>query len=233
VRVEVDLSNRLTTPERSEVSLAVRRMLRLDEDLGGFHALARELDDGSWALQAGQGRLLRCPNLFEDIVLTLCTTNIQWAGTKRLVQNLVAKLGDSFLGKEGWQAFPTPEAIAAAGPAFLRDEIRLGYRSQYLWDLAVAVVDGALELEGFESGELKSEELFRELKAIRGIGDYAAATLLMILGRYDRLAIDSEMRAFVSEKYYGGQPVSDEDIRGMYEPWGEWKYLAYWFDPAE
>ncbi|MBI1879301.1 MAG: hypothetical protein HYR94_13975, partial [Chloroflexi bacterium] len=48
------------------------------------------------------------------------------------------------------------------------------------------------------------------------------------------LAIDSELRAHVSKKYYQGQPVTEAQMREIYAPWGKWQYLAYWFDtPAE
>jgi 3-methyladenine DNA glycosylase/8-oxoguanine DNA glycosylase len=68
------------------------------------------------------------------------------------------------------------------------------------------------------------------LRQIKGIGPYAAATLLMILGRYEHLAIDTELRAHVSTKYFQGQPVTEAQMREIYAPWGKWQYLAYWFD---
>ena len=55
----------------------------------------------------------------------------------------------------------------------------------------------------------------------------------MIMGRYEHLAIDSQMRAFVAKKYFQGQPVSMAQIRATYAPWGKWQYLAYWFDPGD
>jgi 3-methyladenine DNA glycosylase/8-oxoguanine DNA glycosylase len=87
-----------------------------------------------------------------------------------------------------------------------------------------------LDLEALRECELPSAELRSRLRAIRGVGPYAAATLSMILGRYDELAVDSEFRQFVSRAYFGGKPVNDADARAVYEAWGRWKYLAYWFD---
>src|SRR5690606_5323683 len=127
-------------------------------------------------------------------------------------------------------AFPTPGAIATAGPRFLEQEVRLGYRSDYLWELATAVAEGRRDLQAFEDPTLPTKELRRALLDIKGIGSYAAATLLMLLGRYEELAIDTEMRAFVAKKYFHGQRVSEAQIRVIYAPWGRWQYLAYWFD---
>jgi 3-methyladenine DNA glycosylase/8-oxoguanine DNA glycosylase len=150
-----------------------------------------------------------------------------------MIERLTTRLGRPFPGQEAWQAFPTPAAIAAAGPEFLKQETGLGYRSLYVWELATAVAEGRLDLERFEAPGYPVEELYRALRRIKGVGDYAAATILMLLGRYEQLAIDSEMRAFVARKYTAGQPATDAQIRAIYAPWGRWQYLAYWFDLIE
>lgn len=92
------------------------------------------------------------------------------------------------------------------------------------------MVEGRLDLGALEDPELATEEQYRALRRIKGIGDYAASTLLMLLGRYDFLGVDSEAKAFVSKKYFQGQPVSEAQVRAVYEPWGRWQYLALWFD---
>jgi 3-methyladenine DNA glycosylase/8-oxoguanine DNA glycosylase len=231
VRIKVETVHALNPREKAEIRQVARRMLRLDEEFGEFYALCGEMKDWCLGIPPGAGRLLRCPTLFEDIVYTLCTTNTTWAGTIRMVDCLVAMLGEEFPGQEAWRAFPTAEAIAAAGETYLAQEVRLGYRSRYLWQLAVDVAAGHLDLQSLEDPSLPIQELLRILLQIKGIGGYAAATLLMLVGRYEHLAIDSQMRAFVAKKYFQGQPVSVAQIRATYAPWGRWQYLAYWFDP--
>ncbi len=230
IRIDVESADPLTPAAETEIRQAVRRMLRLDEDLTDFYHLATRMNGWQLRLRPGGGRLLRCPTLFEDIVYTLCTTNIAWSGTIRMVHRLTAHLGEPFPEVSDWRAFPTPAAIASAGAEFLRQETGLGYRSAYVWELAVAVVEGRLELARLEDPILPTETLHDELHQLKGVGPYAAATLLMILGRYDYLAIDTELRAHVSKKYFDGQPASEAQIRSIYAPWGAWQYLAYWFD---
>ncbi|HXH11587.1 MAG TPA: hypothetical protein VNP04_17700 [Alphaproteobacteria bacterium] len=230
VRIKVERPGPLLAREEAEVRQVVRRMLRLDEDLTEWYQLYQQMPGWSVRLPPGTGRLLRCPTLFEDIVYTLCTTNTTWAGTLRMVDQLVATLGEAFPGQAEWRAFPTPEAIAAAGPRFLENAVRLGYRSGYVWELAAAVAEGRRDLQALEDPTLPTKELRRALLSIKGVGSYAAATLLMILGRYEELAIDTEMRAFVAKKYFQGQRASQAQIRTIYAPWGRWQYLAYWFD---
>jgi 3-methyladenine DNA glycosylase/8-oxoguanine DNA glycosylase len=99
VRVEVETANPLTPAEEAEIRRAVRRMLRLDENLTEFYQLAAQFPDWNLRLRPGGGRLLRCPTLFEDIVYTLCTTNISWSGTIRMVERLTTRLGQPFPGQ--------------------------------------------------------------------------------------------------------------------------------------
>lgn len=230
VRVHVDSADPLTPADENEIRRAVRRMLRLDEDLSDFYHLAAQMNGWQLRLRPGGGRLLRCPTLFEDIVYTLCTTNITWSGTIRMVDRLTTHLGEPFPERPEWRAFPTPAAIASAGAEFLRQETGLGYRSSYVWELAAAVVEGRLDLARLEDPTLPTDALHDELRQLKGVGPYAAATLLMILGRYDTLAIDTELRAHACQKYFNGEPASEAQIRSIYAPWGAWQYLAYWFD---
>ena len=91
-------------------------------------------------------------------------------------------------------------------------------------------MEGHRDLEALTRTTLPAKELKRALRDIKGIGDYAAHTLLMLLGHYEELALDSVLRAFVSRRYFDGRAVSDREIQAVYEEWGPWKYLAYWLE---
>jgi 3-methyladenine DNA glycosylase/8-oxoguanine DNA glycosylase len=106
----------------------------------------------------------------------------------------------------------------------------MGYRGPYVSEIARQVVAGKLDLEGWLTSDLPTPDLKKELLAVKGVGNYAAATMLMLLGRYDELAVDTVFRDFVSKKYFGGDRPADAEMAAVYEKWGEWKYLAYWFD---
>jgi hypothetical protein len=34
----------------------------------------------------------------------------------------------------------------------------------------------------------------------------------------------------MAEKYFRDGEFDQQKALAVYEPWGEWKYLAYWFD---
>ena len=229
LRVAVDRP--LTEAEAAEVAAMTRWMLRLDEDLEPFYQTCRERG-GRYGDVVGHGRLLRSPTLFEDAIKVLFTTNTTWRQTKQMTVRTVEGLGEPHptLPQEApvRHAFPEPAALLQAGEEFFRDTVRAGYRAEYV----VGVAERAGELEALRQSDLPTDALRRRLLSFRGIGPYAAATLLMLLGRYDYLAIDSEVRAFTSRHYFDGQKGSEREIRALYEEWGPWKYLAYALDPG-
>ena len=147
-----------------------------------------------------------------------------------MTSELVDALGEPYPFDGGLRAFPTPEAVAATSPEAFGEAVRLGYRGPYVHELACRAAAGSLDLEALRDPGVPTPELRKRLLAIKGVGSYAAATLLMLLGRYHDLAVDTEFRQFVSEKYFAGQRVSDAEAKAVYDDWGRWKYLAYWFD---
>ena len=219
----------LAEEEQEEISQKVRWMLGLDQDFSAFYALARQEPKLAGVAEKAQGRLLRSPTLFEDVVKTVLTTNTAWGGTIRMVEALVARFGSPLPGDEARRAFPTPAQVAASDEETLRSQVRLGYRAPYVLGLARSVAAGTLDLEGLRESDLPTPELRKRLLAIKGVGAYAAANLLMILGRYDYVAVDSWAMKLVSHEWYAGQPVGAAEVEAAFAGWGEWQGLAYWF----
>jgi 3-methyladenine DNA glycosylase/8-oxoguanine DNA glycosylase len=221
----------LTTDDQYDVIARVRWMLRLDEDLTEFYELCQAHPDMAKQVSTrGRGRLLRSSTLWEDVVKTILTTNTTWSQTKAMAARLVAAVGESYNGDLDLRAFPTPKQIVEAGDVVFEKEIKLGYRNAYVLQLAEEIASGKRDLESLRNRPLSIQELKHELKTIKGVGDYAAHTLLMLLGRYDEVAVDTELRAHVRRKYPNGETMSDKEMAALFEPWGNWKYLAYWFD---
>jgi 3-methyladenine DNA glycosylase/8-oxoguanine DNA glycosylase len=227
VAVESDVV--LEESECREVESKVAWMLGLDQDLSAFYALAREEPKLAHVEGQAQGRLLRSPTLFEDVVKTILTTNTTWNGTIRMAEALVLQFGAPLSADPARHAFPTPERLAAADEGMLRSEARLGYRAPYVLALARAVAEGELDLEALKSGDLATAELRRRLLALKGVGEYAAANLLMLLERYDFLPVDSWALKLVSHEWHDGGPVGRTEVEDAFAHWGQWKGLAYWF----
>lgn len=227
--VSAQVEAALTPAEQDELARHVSWMTGLEQDLSPFYALARE-EPGLAQMEArAQGRVLRSASLFEDVAKTILTTNTLWGGTKRMVRSLVDLYGEPLSSSPTLHAFPTPPRLAALDVETLRAQARLGYRAPFILDLARQVSSGALDLEGLKHSPLPAAEVRRQLLSIKGVGGYAAANLLMLLGRYDEIPIDSWAMKMVSQEWHDGAPVGPAEVRAAFENWGDWKGLAYWF----
>ncbi|MBN1661342.1 MAG: DNA-3-methyladenine glycosylase 2 [Anaerolineae bacterium] len=227
--VQVAVDGDLGTAQQDEISRQVRWMLGLDQDLSEFYAQVRSEPKLAHVIERAQGRLLRSPTLFEDTIKTILTTNTAWGGTIRMTERLVSTFGDPLLSTPSHHAFPTPERLAATDEETLRTRAGLGYRAPYVLALARAVTTGDLDLESYKTSPLSTPELRKALLAIKGVGDYAAAHLLMLLERYDWVPVDSWAMKMVAQEWHGGQPVGRAEVEAAFERWGRWKGLAYWF----
>jgi N-glycosylase/DNA lyase len=205
---------------------AIRHMLRLDDDLSGFYATAADDPLLAW-VTSGAGRMLRSPTVFEDVVKTICTTNCAWSGTVRMVSALVGELGMGVQGAPERRTFPTPEAMAEVDESFYRDVARAGYRGAYLRSLARQVADAELDLEGLADRGLSDEEVAARLQAIAGVGPYATAHIMMLLGRYGKLVLDSWSRP--KYRRVAERPrVTDKGIERAFRRYREFAGLAFW-----
>lgn len=222
-------TEKLSGAEQREVCERVTWMLGLDMDFSAFYAAAKREPNLLQAEKLARGRVLRSPSLFEDVLKTILTTNTQWASTKRMNLNLIERFGPALDGDPEKRAFPGAAEIAASSPEVLREAVRVGYRAPAIHELAVRVASGELELESLKTSELPTLELRRELLGIKGVGPYAAANLLMMLGRGDFIPVDSWALKLVSHEWYDGEPVTPKQVEERFEEWGEFKGLAYWF----
>ena len=225
VRVQTPSLNKV---EQNAVREKVSWMLGLDQNFSSFYKVARKEPKLRNAEKLARGRVLRSPTFFEDVVKTILTTNTLWGATKRMNLNLIASFGDPLADSDS-KAFPMPDKIAASSDKALRETVRVGYRAPALYELAVRVASKQLDVESFKTSSLPTLDLRKELMNIKGVGPYAAANLLMILGRHDFIPIDSWALKVVSKEWYRGKPITAKEVEKRFEKWGEYKGLAYWF----
>jgi N-glycosylase/DNA lyase len=230
--LEIEVSgNKLNKETEEKILRDTRHILRLDEDLSGFYKNLKSEKRLSWIAKLRAGRLLRSPTVFEDLVKTICTTNCSWSLTKKMIANLVEKLGAET--KDGKRAFPTAEAMADVPAEFYRDEMRAGYRAPYFAELAEKVAGGKINPESWLDSDLPTKELKKEMKSVKGVGDYAAENLLKLIGRYEGLALDSWLRSQFYKKHNAETVCSDKEIENFYDKFGSWRGLAIWCDMTE
>ena len=224
----LELSRGLKKKAVASVIRDVRHMFRLDDDMREFYRSISGEDDFAWIANEGAGRLLRSPTVFEDLVKMICTTNCSWALTEKMVAGLVNELGSE--SDDGRKSFPAAEAMARRPLRFFRDKIRSGYRAPYLKELAERVAQGSLDVESWLTSDLPVAELLKEMKSVKGVGNYAAENLLKLIGLYDGLALDSWTRAQFARVRNRGRAVNDKKISRFYARFNAWRGLVLWCD---
>jgi 3-methyladenine DNA glycosylase/8-oxoguanine DNA glycosylase len=224
----LEVSRRVGERAQQSIVRDVRHMFRLDDDLQSFYEQVSSDPEFSWIAQQGAGRLLRSPTVYEDLVKMICTTNCSWALTEKMVTALVRELGTA--SDDGRRSFPTPEMMALKPADFYRDTIRAGYRAPYLKELAQRVASGELEVEGWLTSNAPVVDLIKQMKSVKGVGNYAAENLLKLLGRYDGLALDSWTRAQFAKLRNQGRTAKDKKILRFYSRFNSWRGLALWCD---
>jgi 3-methyladenine DNA glycosylase/8-oxoguanine DNA glycosylase len=231
-RVDV-LGGGASTRVRDALAAGAAHVLRSDQDLAGFYARAAEDADLAW-VTAGAGRMLRSPTVWEDVVKTVCTTNCTWALTTTMVRALVRELGEpatGFADEPLANAFPTPQAMAERDEAFFREVVRAGYRAPSLVKLARIASDGEVDLESLAAvtrDEIPDGDVERLLLSLPGVGPYAAAHVMMTLGRNSRLILDSWTRPAYARLAARRRAPTDAQIARRFRRYDDDAGLAFW-----
>lgn len=228
LKIVVESKKIISTSQQNEIQQQIRTCFRLDEDYSEFFQYVRRVPQYRWIAKLHTARLLRSPFVFEDIVKMICTTNCSWALTEVMVNNFTQSLGKKFDGD--LYSFPSPDAIAGTTETFLRKNIHAGYRAPFLLEFSENVASHKIDIDSFRSTELPTEELYKQLRSIKGVGEYAASNLLRLLGHYDRLGLDSWVRGQFYELHHKGRKVSDKTIEKFYAPYGKWRGLIFWLE---
>ena len=218
--VAIHCDRSLSRDDQQHIKAQVIRMLRIDEDMSRWYKLHKS------AKRRGFGRLFRGADLFEDLVKTITSCNVTWPNTMNMNRLLVEHVGHG--------GFPTPEQVADFGEQRLKDRCKVGYRAGRIAQLGRDVADGLLDLDWFEQPERTSDEVYAALLKLHGIGPYGAANVCMLLGYYDRLAIDTETYRHYCKVHHVKRPKDPSKlhkrIEKHYGQFAPYPFLAYWFE---
>ncbi len=106
------------------------------------------------------------------------------------------------LGPHTVHTYPTPEALASAGEAALRD-CALGYRAKFLVQTAAAVAEGRLRLELLADPAVSDDEALAHLLSAPGVGPKVASCVLLFAGRrHGFFPVDVWIERMLRELYF-------------------------------
>jgi 3-methyladenine DNA glycosylase/8-oxoguanine DNA glycosylase len=217
--IQIQTDRPLIATHRNEVRQEVRRMLSLDQDLALFHRHCSQDPLLRFVHKTRSGRLLRSPTAFEDVIKTVCTTNCAWGNTCAMCEKL-CELGNG--------NFPTPTQLSSYSPKRLARRVPLGYRSRTVLEVARLTIAGDLPLDDW-AAEKQFDRIKIALKNIWGIGEYALNHILMLLGDFSAIPVDSEVLKYLSKTHFSGKKVSARDAVTPYARYGDFQFLAFKF----
>jgi len=209
----------------------VRTMLKLDQDLDEFYTICRSHPTLYVLERIGAGRTIRSASMTENIIKMICGTNVNWNQAVKMI-NRIAQIGPIFPHYRNLNAWPAPREILAAGETYLIEVARVGYRAKSILKLCQDSCDGTFDPDALDKHAKteSSDRLLKRLLAIDGVGPASAHALLSMLGHYDHLSIDSSTVAHVSRVHTSGKKPTKHQIEAIYEPYGRWKNLVWWFE---
>jgi len=212
--IDVSVKGQGTNVDLLDVEKVVRRWLSLHWDPSLAIEVALTVDaDVADAIGHGAGRFLRGSTFYEDFLKTVCTVQINWAGTMRMARLLVEEIGSGFV--------PTPTQVLDAGDDGLRQRATMGFRAKGIMLSTEKLLDSGLM---DEQGNAAEEALtYDVLIGLHGIGPYAASHLRMLLHDFSRVPVDSEVTKFFREQH----GIGPKEIESFLDRWGEYKFLGY------
>lgn len=190
---------------RSDDSVYWRRFFDLDNDYG---AIKRALMDKPFMKEAvGYGGGIRILNQdpYEMLISFIVSANNHIPRIKGILSRICEGLGEK---KDGYSAFPTPEAMASKDADYYA-ALGAGYRAPYLSETARAVAEGFdLEKPLYMSGE----EANKYLCTLKGVGPKVAdCILLFAYHKSDVFPVDTWIRKVYADMT--GKEATNKEIR--------------------
>ncbi len=171
------------------------------------------------ALEAGDGIHILRQDPWEALCSFIISQNNNIPRIKKIIESLCELLGERI--SEGVYAFPSADAVAAAGVEGLAP-IKSGFRAKYIIDAAERVVDGRLDLDALKS--LSFAEAETALCSVKGVGPKVAGCVALFgLSFTEAFPIDVWIKRVI-EKYFDADFTPD--IFGEYAGIAQ-QYLFY------
>lgn len=136
--------------------------------------------------------------------------------------------------------FPTPEELAVLSVDFLSKRCGLGYRAKRILLLAQSIVEdklpGKLPLSKLEevcdrSTLANFDAIDKQLSCISGFGPFTHANILMCMGFYNRIPVDTETVRHLRQ-FHGRSGCTlrtvQKDLEAIYRRYEPFQFLAYW-----
>jgi N-glycosylase/DNA lyase len=178
----------------------IRELLRLDDDLHAIEAAAPDDQLFRDAFDYGRGMRIVADPPFACTISFICSAQMRVARIHDMVTALADAYGEEIqFDGDTYHAFPTPDRLAAASEAALRD-LALGYRAPYVQQTAAMVADGDAHPD--DARDRDYEAARDHCTTFVGVGDKVADCILLFsLGHLEAVPLDTWIRTCIADYY--------------------------------
>jgi len=157
-------------------------------------------------------RIMRDLNKEYRILEAIITQNTSIRMIKIMQRLLFLNFGDMIqIGDDKIFTYPKIEKIAEENVIDLKKKCKLGYRAQYVKDIAQQILLGNLSSQKLE--KMPTEEAKKYLMSFRGIGKKVSDLILMYgFGKGDVFPLDIWIKKAIKREYFESQEVSEKEI---------------------
>ena len=176
----------------------------LGADLEEIYASISVDDRMRAAIERYRGMRVLRQDPWECLMSFICTSASNIPRISMNIESICRAFGRRITGSggEAAHAFPTPDELAGATEAEVRD-LGLGYRAAYLVSTARRVAEGAVDLMALR--EASYDEALEALVSLDGVGDKVAnCVLLMALDKPAAFPVDTHIDQRLREWYLDG-----------------------------
>jgi N-glycosylase/DNA lyase len=186
-----------TTPR---AATHLHRLLRLNDDLNDIRESTPRLPLLDRAFDRYRGMRLVRDHTFGSLISFICSAQMRVSRIHGMQQRLAQEYGDALtVDGHTYYAFPTPDQLATATEADLRD-LSLGYRAPYVKRTAEMVATG--EADPNEAHGLPYEQARQSLTRFVGVGDKVAdCVLLFALDYLEAVPLDTWIQTAVADYF--------------------------------
>jgi len=221
LEISVESYLEISSKDVKEVARKISRIFSLDQDLTEFYSLAKEDIILKRIIHDFYGmRGYTEPTVFETIVICVLEQQLNLGVSKKIRELLIKNFGEKLeISNQIYYAFPSPETLSKADIRQLRKCKLSRNKASCIRRVSESMVKGEFDPEELE--KLPNEEIKEKLMKFKGIGRWTAEYILVRgLGRNVIPADDLALQKAISEFYFNGKKLSDQEIKEFAQRWG-------------
>lgn len=230
LEISVESNLEISNKDKNEVTQKIRRIFSLDQDLTEFYSLAKEDAILEQIIQDFYGmRGYTEPTVFETIVICILEQQLNLTFSKKIRELLIKNFGEKLeVNNQIHYAFPSPKTLSKADINQLRKCKLSRNKASCIKEISESTVKGEFNPEELE--KLPNEEIKEKLMKFKGVGRWTAEYILVRgLGRNIIPADDLALQKAISEFYFNGKKLSDQEIRKFAQRWGNHLGIAAFY----